>query len=223
MCSVVDDGRKVPAVPFPPSLQCVTAGGATSCGMSDPDAAAPTRADEKVPEESHHGDDDGSSEDDGGDDAPEARSRRAGSNGGESDCEAGGAGGGGGGSAKPTVSTASASDGDEEPLLEGWTEYVDITSERPMWFNAKTKGTTWFRPTASHPPTVKGEWMQMWYVRGGGVAVLNVALRLCRVVGLGDGGGAVQRCDGCGEGCARGAFACAGPLPQREPVLVVGT
>ncbi len=69
----------------------------------------------------------------------------------------------GAGSSKPSTTT-SAAGGDEEPLLEGWAEYVDITSERPMWFHAASKGTTWLRPTASNPPKLKGEWMQMWYV-----------------------------------------------------------
>ena len=52
----------------------------------------------------------------------------------------------------------------EAPLLEGWVEYVDITSERPMWFNAATRGTSWLRPTHASPPVARGEWMQMWYV-----------------------------------------------------------
>ncbi len=50
----------------------------------------------------------------------------------------------------------------DEPLLDGWAEYVDITSERAMWFHASTRATTWFRPTASAPPIVKGECMEMW-------------------------------------------------------------
>jgi hypothetical protein len=56
------------------------------------------------------------------------------------------------------------STGAEEPLLEGWVEYVDTTSERPMWFHAVSKASTWFRPTASQPPVVLGEWMEMWCV-----------------------------------------------------------
>ena len=51
-----------------------------------------------------------------------------------------------------------------EPLLDGWSEHLDITTDRPMWYNSKTRATSWFRPTASNPPTVKGEWMEMWYV-----------------------------------------------------------
>jgi hypothetical protein len=61
-----------------------------------------------------------------------------------------------------------------EPLLDGWTEHLDITTDRPMWYNTKTRATSWFRPTASNPPVVRGEWMEMWYV-----FCSNVWERLC--------------------------------------------